>query len=410
MFDRPSKALLVFASSLMLLLVPCCSLVNILDEGAVPHTDTLVTQFHNAEVIKRCIAKANSSLIDRVVKIPSHTFYSMPISISNIHNISIIIEGKLSASKNVLKWPKKPNSAHYEDFIYISDSSHIEISGGGRIDGRGYHWWMIEWLRLKKLRPLNSARPHMLNIERCEYFKIHDLILKNSPCFHIRTYVCFHFDIYSLDIKVNTTAQLNLAKLFAPTSYLTTLEGIIPLFPLNTDGIDPAGKYFHIYNITVQNYDDVVVPKPSHAGTSCNCTEFMLIENITVRLGVGLSIGSVPPNTQHNCIRNIVFRNAYFMKPFKGIYIKTNPGNAGTGEIVNVTYSNMYMDQPIWWAIYLGPQQQKQPLGGGPGCMLYPFDPRGTCATQPRISIRNIVLENIEVHNSLLFPIVLRCN
>ncbi len=149
----------------------------------------------------------------------------------------------------------------------------------------------------------------MLNIERCSNFSIHDLILKNSPCFHIRTYASFYFDLFNLEIKVNTTAQLSLAKQFAN---LTTFEGIIPLFPLNTDGIDPAGKYFRIFNISVQNYDDVVVPKPSHRGGNCDCTEHMLIENITVRLGVGLSIGSVPPNTQHNCIRNVTFRNAYF--------------------------------------------------------------------------------------------------
>lgn len=114
-----------------------------------------------------------------------------------------------------------------------------------------------------------------------------------------------YFDIYHIDIKVNATAQFNLAKRFSA-------EGAIPLFPLNTDGIDPSGRYFHIWNITVQNYDDVVVPKPSHKGYNCDCTEHMLIENITVRLGVGLSIGSVPPNSQHNCIRNITFRNAIF--------------------------------------------------------------------------------------------------
>lgn len=75
---------------------------------------------------------------------------------------------------------------------------------------------MIEWMRLKKLRPANSARPHMLNIERCSYFKIHDIVLKNSPCFHIRTYESYYFDIYNLDIKVNTTAQFNLAKNYTP--------------------------------------------------------------------------------------------------------------------------------------------------------------------------------------------------
>ena len=81
----------------------------------------------------------------------------------------------------------------------------------------------------------------------------------------------------------------------------------------------------------------------------------------------------------HNCIRNISFRNANLSYPFKGIYIKTNPGDKGDGEITNISYENIYMKRPIWWAIYLGPQQQKQPDGGGPGCMLYPYDPKGTC-------------------------------
>lgn len=229
------------------------------------------------------------------------------------------------------------------------------------------------------------------------------MILKNSPSFHIATSQCAYFEIYNLDIKVNTTAQFNLAKRF-------NLEGVIPTFPLNTDGIDPAGKYFHIWNLTVQNYDDVVVPKPSRAGGKYDCTEFMEVENITVRLGVGLSIGSVPPNKLHNCIRNIVFKNAVFQKPFKGIYVKTNPGYEGSGEIKNISYQNIVLNESIWWAIYIGPQQQKQPGGGGPGCMLYPFDRKGTCETQPLIDVRNITLENITVHNSLLFPIIVRCN
>ena len=34
------------------------------------------------------------------------------------------------------------------------------------------------------------------------------------------------------------------------------------MFPFNTDGIDPSGQRFHIYNYTCQNFDDVVVAKP----------------------------------------------------------------------------------------------------------------------------------------------------
>jgi hypothetical protein len=53
---------------------------------------------------------------------------------------------------------------------------------------------------------------------------------------------------------------------------------------------------------------------------------------------VGLSVGSVSPNVAHSCVRNILFRNAEFSYPFKGIYLKTNPGSAGSGEITNITY------------------------------------------------------------------------
>ena len=42
--------------------------------------------------------------------------------------------------------------------------------------------------------------------------------------------------------------------------------------------------------------------------------------------------------------------------------------------------------------------------------MFYPFDPKGTCFTQPLIDVRNITLENVTVHKSLLFPIIVRCN
>lgn len=46
------------------------------------------------------------------------------------------------------------------------------------------------------------------------------------------------------------------------------------MFPFNTDGVDPSGGYMHIYNLTVQNFDDVVVPKPSHDD---DCTRYMLV-------------------------------------------------------------------------------------------------------------------------------------
>lgn len=68
------------------------------------------------------------------------------------------------------------------------------------------------------------------------------------------------------------------------------------------------------------------------------------------------------------------------------------------------------MIRPLWWAIYIGPQQMKEPDGDGPGCMLYPFDKKGTCITQPRVTFRNITLEDINIQHSLLYPVTIRCN
>ena len=91
----------------------------------------------------------------------------MPIILLDIHNISIVLEGKLSASKNVKQWPKKPDSKIVnEDFVYMERCSNIEISGGGKVDGRGYHWWIICWLQIKSLMP-QDKRPHLFNIADC---------------------------------------------------------------------------------------------------------------------------------------------------------------------------------------------------------------------------------------------------
>ena len=123
-----------------------------------------------------------------------------------------------------------------------------------------------------------------------------------------------------------------------------------------------------------------------------------------------MSVGSVPPNSGCNCVRNITFRNVQMKRPLKGIYVKTNPGNSGTGIVENILYQNFTMYQPIWWAVYIGPQQMKEPDGDGPGCMLYPFDPKGTCSTQPRVTMRNITLQDVDIRNSLLYPYTIRCN
>ncbi len=277
-----------------LLCVPALCFQDILAFGAVPNDDTLPAQQKNQRAITLALKHAllpTSTGDDRTVLIPAKKFYSLPIAIENATDLTLEIRGKLIACNRIKHWPRESNRFSYPDFIAIRRSHNITLNGGGKIDGRGYIWWLNSWLVTKKYLPANSHRPHLLSTYLVTNLTIHDLTLKNSPSYHINADQTVDARIYNLDIKVNTTAQLDIIK----RNYL---NGLIPLFPLNTDGIDPNGRNFHIFNITCQNYDDVVVPKPAHHSPNniANCTENMLIENITVRLGVGLSIGSVPPN------------------------------------------------------------------------------------------------------------------
>jgi hypothetical protein len=328
----------------------------------------------------------------------------MPVHTEHVHNLSLLILGKVIASKNVRNWPYKVPNQEYWEFLSFHYCDNLTISGGGKIDGRGYHWWILCLLNYKKYLPNESARPHMMHFYRCRNTVIHDLVLKNSAQFHIKMDDCNKAEIYNLDIKVNTTAQINLLKHFS-------LEGVIPMFPFNTDGIDPHGSNMHIYNLNVQNWDDVVVPKPgSRSDMYDYCTQNYLVENCTVVLGVGMTIGSISPSDDENCIQNVTFRNIHMKDPLKGIYIKANPGDTGHAIVSNIVYENITMLGPKWWAVYIGPQQMKEPDGDGPGCMLYPFDPKGTCITQPLVTFQNITLRNIAISDSWLYPITIRCN
>ena len=176
--------------------------------------------------------------------------------------------GKLIASKNVRQWPRQPDRPeYYQDFISFHHSTHITINGSGKIDGRGYHWWMLCFLASKKYLPDQNGRPHLLRYVNSNFTTMHDLVLKNSPQFHVKLDNCHDGLFYNLNIRVNTTAQINLVKRFS-------LEGSVIMFPFNTDGIDPSGARFTFYNLTVQNYDDVVVPKPQGAA---DCTRDFLV-------------------------------------------------------------------------------------------------------------------------------------
>lgn len=168
-------------------------------------------------------------------------------------------------------------------------------------------------------------------------------------------------------------------------------------YALNTDGIDISAYNVTLYNNNITNYDDAIVAKPCQSGGKyCTCSGNILAYGNYIAYSTGLTIGSVPPNDAINCVRNVTFKDSYMYRPLKALYIKSNPGDAGVGIVEDVTYDNIYIYAALWWTIWVGPQQQNQPLdkSSGTGCnFLFPFIPN--CPTQPLVSINRVTFKNI---------------
>lgn len=369
-----------------------------------PGDTSLEAALANSFAITAAILAANASLSDRTAVIPEgEIYYIFPVSLTGIYDVTVEIRGTVSALDDISNWPTAENGARYLDIFYFGDSHYLTIKGFGTIDGRGYRWWEKAIFDSKHFNDRYGERPRLLMIESSSYITIQGLTFIDSPFYHVVLQDVVNAHVTDFKIKVDITSQKSL---FHKHDLLDDLG--IPLFPLNTDGVDPAGKNITISNCFIENYDDAVAVKPlQQSDKLAKCSEDILIQNCSVSFGVGMTVGSVPPSLSVNCVNNVTFRDISFKTPFKAIYIKTNPGYEGSGIISNIRYENIDIESPVWWAIYIGPQQQKQPDGEGPGCFLYPL---GKCETQPRVPMRNVTLSNVRIRNGLLSPGIIRCN
>ena len=184
----------------------------------------------------------------------------------------------------------------------------------------------------------------------------------------------------------------------------------MPTFPLNTDGIDLWSRDFVLERIKITNFDDAIVPKPSTQSFNVSkCTQNITVRDIETKFSIGMTVGSVPPVEDHNCVRDVSFSNVVMHEPIKGIYLKSNPGDKGDGLIKGISYTNFVMHNPLFWGIWIGPQQQAQPGGFNAGCSwLYPFI--GDCPTNPLVTFEDISLKNITSTGNLLTAGVIICN
>jgi len=350
------------------------------DFGAIANVDTWKTATHNSDVLYKVLLEANSSA-DRTVVFPiGQTYYVANSTLLDLHNVQIVVLGTVRFSDEINSYPLT-DGANTEGLWLFKNCVGIHITGPGTIDGQGLKWWRYAYTG-------TDHRPRMINFKVAKDIYISHLTLLNSPSWFLNFGDCR--DILVHHVTIYTDPEV------------TRARGESVTYALNTDGIDLAAYNATVHHCNITNYDDAIVAKPCKGtGVYCTCAGNILAHDNTIAYSTGLTIGSVPPNDNVNCVRNVTFRDTTMYRPLKAIYIKSNPGDTGTGIIEDILYENIFIQGALWWTVWIGPQQQNQPGGdSGTGCnFLFPFVP--LCPTQPRVSIRRITLRNVTAVDTL---------
>lgn len=435
---------------------------SIEDFGAVAGIDTHDQALVNGIAFAKAVAFANASLTDRSVLIPNGRVYSFLPStpcFESVADLTVQWEGTFNLfTKNFSKaFPGFPNPWNPVCFRNAKRLSIVSGSGEGILNGRGNVWW---WYTIF----VGDHRSTLLTVDGGTDTLIDGITLLNAPKFHFGLWSQQNLIVRRTTVRVDVEDQLAiygyiggsplgaspvdvmlasgragpippqfLAENRSVSSVLaarlarlpTHLQnepwwdnawGENPPFPmvyaLNTDGIDFTGRNISVHNCTVTNFDDSVCVKPLILLTDGHCTRDVDIHDIKVVWGVGVSLGSVPPDNNHRCIDNVTARNLHFTTPLKAIYIKPNPAKPppATGSITNILYEDVVVEYPVWFAIWIGPQQQHQPGGRGTDCsFLFPL--KGfECVADPEVTVANITIRRMRVSNTLMSPGVLLMN
>lgn len=182
-----------------------------------------------------------------------------PILINNITKVIFRLDGDILASKDIDSWPK--NNKNYQDLFYLFyfiNCSNIIWTGLGQIIGFGYDWWVSTFTGKHDL--FNITRPILIKTLKSQNFLFENFTMWDAPYYNIDTHNSDNFEFRNMFILVNTTKQRELFLIFDNITLYSTQS--LPMFPLNTDGIDPSGKNYYIHNCTIKNFDDAVAVKP----------------------------------------------------------------------------------------------------------------------------------------------------
>lgn len=257
-----------------------------------------------------------------------------PLAFDHISDVTIQVAGIVKFTDNFAVW-----GTDSESMLVFEDCEDITLMGSGVVDGQGMNWWRLAYTG-------TDNRPKLVRFRRARNVLIRDTTFLNSPSFHVIFEDSANVVIHHITIFVDSAINRIIKRLPNVT------------YALNTDGIDIRATNVTVYNNNITNYDDGIVAKPCDStGVHCTCSGNMIIHNNFITYSTGITIGSVSPSENIQCVRNVTFRDNHLFQPLKAIYIKPNgkhDGDMGSGIIDQITYENIFIEQAIWWTIWIG--------------------------------------------------------
>jgi polygalacturonase len=279
---------------------------TITDNGAVGDGKTL-----NTTAIQKTIDEC-SKAGGGTVLLPTGRFLTGALTLASNLNLKIDKDSTLLITDNPadLKLSGKGGPA----CISATDCHDLSITGTGTIDGQGKIWWTnFRNQQAGGDAGSSSRRPNLINLNRCNRVLVQDVLLTNSPMFHLVPKACQNVTVQNIHIKAPSNAP-------------------------NTDGMDPSGWNYLIDHCTFDVGDDCIALKPTTkidpARPSC---ENFTITNCTFIHGHGMSIGGQSNGGLHH----MIVRDCTFDSTDAGIRMKANRGVGGLVE--DLLYENLTM-------------------------------------------------------------------
>ena len=203
----------------------------------------------------------------------------------------------------------------YASLITGMDCSHVDIIGGGSIDGNAGEgdWW--ENHKIKR----GSWRPKTVFLCRCRNVRIQNITIQNSPSWTLHPYYCDDLEFLNLTVRNPDDSP-------------------------NTDGIDPEScRNVRILGCRISVGDDCIAIKSGKYYMSLyhhKPSENILVRNCLLERGHGsVTVGSEAAGG----VYNVLVERCVFDGTDRGLRIKTRRGRGQRSVLDEIRFTDIAM-------------------------------------------------------------------